>query len=189
MDNHAACGLNYAKKAILAVAATAAVAGPIAIGIMHTSPSHAQTAGPRFDVVSIKPHKNVSNEVHRTVEAFPGGRLVGHDATLQQLIQHAYDIKPFQISGGPGWVSIDGFDVEAKAEGNPSREQIRLMLRTLLEDRFRLQLRRESKAMGTYELTVAKGGAKHKPDLFPTGIPLRLRLHVVAVGGDPAWTS
>ena len=163
MDNHAACGLNYAKKAILAVAATAAVAGPIAIGIMHTSPSHAQTAGPRFDVVSIKPHKSVSNEVHRTVEAFPGGRLVGHDATLQQLIQHAYDIKPFQISGGPGWVSIDGFDVEAKAEGNPSREQIRLMLRTLLEDRFRLQLRRESKAMGTYELTVAKGGARLTP--------------------------
>ncbi len=163
MGNHVVCRLNYAKKAILAFAAIAAVAGPIAIGILNMPQSRAQSTGLRFEVASIKPHKNDSNEVHRTVNAFPGGRLVGQDATLQQLIQHAYDVKPFQVSGGPGWVSTDGYDVEAKAEGNPSREQIRLMLRTLLEDRFRLKLRRENKAMGTYELTVTKGGAKLPP--------------------------
>jgi uncharacterized protein (TIGR03435 family) len=89
--------------------------------------------------------------------------LVGQDATLQQLIQHAYEVKPFQILGGPGWISYDGYDVEAKAQGNPGKEQIRLMLRRLLEERFQLKFRRETKAMGTYELTVTKGGARLQP--------------------------
>src|SRR5215831_20290032 len=66
-------------------------------------------------------------------------------------------------SRGPAWVSSDGFDIEANAEGNASREQIRLMLRTLLEDRFHLKLRRETRAIGVYELTLAKGGAKLTP--------------------------
>jgi uncharacterized protein (TIGR03435 family) len=82
---------------------------------------------------------------------------------VQQLIQHAYIVKPFQISGGPGWVFSDGYDIEAKAEGNPSREQMRLMLRTLLEERFQLRLRSETKSMGAYELTVTKGGARLMP--------------------------
>ncbi len=163
MINQVVCRLNYTKKAILAVAAIAAVAGPIVIGILNTPQSYAQSAGPRFEVASIKPHKNVSNEVHRTVEMFPGGRLVGQDATLQQLIQHAYDVKSFQVSGGPSWVPDEGYDVEAKGQENTSREQIRLMLRTLLEDRFQLRLRRENRAMSTLVLTVAKGGPKLPP--------------------------
>jgi uncharacterized protein (TIGR03435 family) len=120
-------------------------------------------AAPRFDVASIKPHKNVSNVVHRTVDVTPGGRLVAQDATLQQLVRAAYGVRLFQISGGPAWATSDGYDIEAKAEANTSREQAWLMLRTLLEDRFKLKLRRDTKDMPVIELTVAKGGAKLPP--------------------------
>jgi uncharacterized protein (TIGR03435 family) len=166
MSNRIGIRLSFAKKAVLTVAGVFAVAAPTIVGMMGAPPSRAQTASaptPKFEVASIKPHKMISNEVHRTVDVFPGGRLVGHDATLQQLIQHAYDVRYFQITGGPGWVSSDGYDVEAKAAGNASREQIRLKLRTLLEDRFNLRLHGETKRMGAYELTVAKSGARLPP--------------------------
>jgi uncharacterized protein (TIGR03435 family) len=155
--------LTLDRKLLLIAAGIAAVAGPVLMGIINAPRGLAQVSGPKFDVASIKPHKNVSNEVHRTVDLYPGGRLAGRDATVQQLIQHAYNVKPFQISSGPGWVFSDGYDIEAKAEGNPSREQMRLMLRTLLEKRFQLKLRSETKSMGAYELTVTKGGARLMP--------------------------
>jgi len=59
MINQVVCRLNYTKKAILAVAAIAAVAGPIVIGILNTPQSYAQSAGPRFEVASIKPQERL----------------------------------------------------------------------------------------------------------------------------------
>jgi hypothetical protein len=68
--------LTLARKLLLVAAGMAAVTGPVLIGIINAPRGLAQVSGPKFDVVSIKLHKNVSNEVHRTVDMFPGGRLV-----------------------------------------------------------------------------------------------------------------
>lgn len=81
-------------------------------------------------------------------------------ASLRLLIQNAYGVQSFQISGGPEWMNSSGFVIEAKAEGNPDRRQIWLMLQSLLEDRFKLKVHREYKVLRVYFLTVAKNGLK-----------------------------
>ena len=76
-------------------------------------------------------------------------------------MQNAYSLQDFQISGGPGWIQSDGYNIDAKGNGKPaSRAQILLMLRSLLEDRFQLKVHRETKELPVYALTVAKNGPK-----------------------------
>jgi uncharacterized protein (TIGR03435 family) len=83
--------------------------------------------------------------------------------TLKDLLTFAYQVRDFQISGGPGWLNTDQFDIQAKAQGNPSRDQTMLMLQSLLADRFKLALHREIKELPIFELNVAKGGFKLQP--------------------------
>jgi bla regulator protein blaR1 len=112
-----------------------------------------------FDVASIKPDSpgGVSTGDFRLL---PGGRLSAEKVVLRFFIQNAYGLKPFQLSGGPDWISSQGYDIEAKAEGNPSNAQMQKMMQTLLEDRFKLKYHRETKEMPVYTLAVAKGGLK-----------------------------
>jgi uncharacterized protein (TIGR03435 family) len=113
----------------------------------------------QFEVASIKPHPGIGNLVH--IQPLPGGRLVVENFSLRLLAQTAYSVQAFQISGGPAWINSERYDIQAKADGNASGKQmIGPMLQTLLEDRFKLSLHRETKLLPAYELTVAKGGAK-----------------------------
>jgi uncharacterized protein (TIGR03435 family) len=123
--------------------------------------AHAQSPAVRahFEVASIKLHPGVGNLVR--IQPFPGGRLVVENFSLRMLMQNAYSVQPFQISGGPDWINSERYDVEAKAYGSPSGEQMTgAMLQALLEDRFKLTIHRETRPLPVYELTVAKGGAK-----------------------------
>ena len=97
---------------------------------------------PSFEVASIKPSKTNSGVTAGVGNGQGGGRNI----TLKMLIAAAYRVQEFQIVGGPRWIGSDRFDVEGKAE-NPKADpdQLRLMLQSLLEDRFQLKLRRESK--------------------------------------------
>ncbi len=103
----------------------------------------------------------------------PGGRFTATNNTLRALILNAYGISSSShlLSGGPSWIDSETFDVEAKAEAGvipdsvPARvlwEKTRLMLRTLLADRFHLVIRREAREIQLYELVVAKNGSKLK---------------------------
>jgi uncharacterized protein (TIGR03435 family) len=82
---------------------------------------------------------------------------------LRLLIRTAYGVQSFQISGGPDWINTDGYDIEARVEGNPSKRQLLLMLQSLLEDRFKLKVHRETRELPVYALTVAKSGLKLQP--------------------------
>jgi uncharacterized protein (TIGR03435 family) len=65
------------------------------------------------------------------------------------------------IEGGPSWIDSDRYDIDAKADGAPGREVMSgPMMQALLEDRFKVKMRREIRTVPVYELTVAKGGAK-----------------------------
>jgi uncharacterized protein (TIGR03435 family) len=112
---------------------------------------------PSFEVASIKPSKTNSGVTARVGNGQGGGRNV----TLKMLVAAAYRVQEFQIVGGPGWIGSDRFDVEGKAE-NPRADpdQLRLMLQSLLEDRFQLKLHRENKEAPIYALVVAKDGPK-----------------------------
>ena len=115
---------------------------------------------PEFAVASIKP-----NTANSPVTGGVGnGGAGGKNISLRMLIGLAWRIQEFQISGGPGWSKSDRFDVEGKAENrNADYDQLRLMLRSLLEDRFKLKYHREMKESPAYALVVGKDGPKIKP--------------------------
>lgn len=72
----------------------------------------------------------------------------------------AYDVQAFQISGGPAWIDTETYDVVARTGGNLNNADRDRMLQSLLTDRFKLKIRRESKQGTVYQLETAKKGPK-----------------------------
>ena len=113
-----------------------------------------QPAAPlKFEVASVKPS---TEQRFKMVRPLPG-RLTA-DAPVQLLMQNAYGVQPFQIAGGPDWVNSEHYQIEAKADGKASRDQILLMLQALLEDRFQLKIHRETRQLPVYALAISKSG-------------------------------
>jgi uncharacterized protein (TIGR03435 family) len=118
------------------------------------------TAPPTFDVASIKPSQRVvGKDANNQVSIGPAG-LRGRNVTLKHLIVQAYRLQPHQVTGGPNWLDVNEYDVDAKADGPATREQLALMLRTLLADRFRLSLHSEARELRVYELVIDKNGPR-----------------------------
>jgi uncharacterized protein (TIGR03435 family) len=119
----------------------------------------------QFEAVSIKPSK--SGEGMGGIHPSRGGRLTAANVTLRDLIKWAYRVRDSQISGEPGWVNSERFDVAAKADGNPRFDFIQPALETMfqsvLADRFKLTLHRQTKDLPVYLLLVAKNGPKIHP--------------------------
>jgi uncharacterized protein (TIGR03435 family) len=116
----------------------------------------AQTATrPQFEVASIKPS---FSDTIMNVRPLPG-RLTA-DATLQVLMQYTYGVAPFQVVGGPGWLTSDRYQIDATANATASRDRMFLMLQSLLEDRFQLKTHRDIKEQPVFALVADKGGVK-----------------------------
>jgi len=131
-----------------------------------------------FEVASVKPTPAArSGRDHDTYfRSLPGGRFSAENASLGMLIMNAYRVDSSQISGG-NWLRFGGenYDIEAKADdqdprfkaaeaaGLAAKQALRdSMLRSLLEDRFKLAVHRETKETSGYALVPAKGGPKLK---------------------------
>jgi uncharacterized protein (TIGR03435 family) len=156
------------RTLLLAAAGIAAVAAPIAIGMLSAPLLRAQStpgaaAGPLFEAASVKPNR--SADLGWRLEPQPGGRLTGTNAPAAALIRFAYDLPDFLVLGGPDWLRSDRFDVVAKAEGDPPLEQKRLMLRRLLAERFRLTVHTETRELPFYALVMARSDGKPGPRL------------------------
>jgi uncharacterized protein (TIGR03435 family) len=105
----------------------------------------------------------------------PGGRMIATNAPLRLLIQFAYaahdspylghsdPLGPSQVIGGPAWIDSERYDIVAKPESNTDQKHAWLMLQTLLADRFRLTLSRETRNLPVYDLTAKKSGLKLSP--------------------------
>jgi uncharacterized protein (TIGR03435 family) len=125
--------------------------------LMATS-ALAQSPAPAFEVASIKISPQFMNwSGFRSPGA---GRFEASHATLRAMAAYAYDVRDFYVSGGPGWAGTDRFEIEAKAEDNATPAQMRLLLRALLEERFKLTVHRETKEATVYQLVAVKGGPK-----------------------------
>jgi uncharacterized protein (TIGR03435 family) len=117
---------------------------------------------PKFDVASLKPTQSPGPS--SVVRPSPSGdRYIGTNASLRLMIQVAYRVKPEQIAGGPDWVASDTWDLNAKTDRQASTDDLRLMLQDLLAERFHLQLRRATKELPAYILSVDKSGPKLTP--------------------------
>jgi uncharacterized protein (TIGR03435 family) len=117
-----------------------------------------------YTVASIKPNK--SSDDRFMLRPQPGGGLTATGVTLKMLIMFAYGVAGYQISGAPSWIGTERWDIEAKTEGVQGPvplAQSQARLRRLLEDRFQLKTRRESRKLPIYALVATKGGPKLNP--------------------------
>ena len=121
-----------------------------------------------FDVASIKPTAEPCPPKCGLIRPLPGNRVYhAEGSTLRSLMTIAYSVTPKQIAGGPGWVDTDRFDIDAKTPQPRTSDELHIMLGHLLEDRFQLKLKHETREQAVWALTVAKGGSKlttHDPE-------------------------
>jgi uncharacterized protein (TIGR03435 family) len=117
----------------------------------------AQQPRPTFEVAFVRPQARPTTvaEAIGWPRAYPGGRLAGTHATLEWLITFAYDVKAFQVIGGPDWIRREYFALDAKAGADVPLDQLRLMLRSLLEERFKLATHTEQRDMRYLALVLA----------------------------------
>ena len=106
-----------------------------------------------FEVASVKPSASASDRA--LVQAVPGRLLMEHFAP-RTLIVLAYGVGDYQVAGGPSWIGSEYFDVQAKAEGDATVQQMEgPMLQALLVERFKLAFHRETQQLPVYELIRA----------------------------------
>jgi len=114
-------------------------------------------AAPAFEVASVKVSKAPpgSDSSHSTL-----GSISMRNMTLRASIGMAYNLREPQVMGGPKWLDSDRYDIDAKSAGAARSPELRVMLQTLLAERFKLVLHRETKTVPGYALVVVKGGLK-----------------------------
>ena len=151
----------------------------IGLGLLALAGILAQPSPPAltFDVAAIKPSAPDARGTFLNFQP-PNGLRV-ENAPLKMLITFAYDVREYQVLGGPDWVSSARYDILAKAERTPGSADVpddfrkmndaqrtaklhdmRERVRTLLADRFQLAIHKESKEGSVYALVIAKSGNK-----------------------------
>ena len=130
--------------------------------------SVAAAGQPAFEVVSVKPSAPGAN-LTSPGEFLPGGRWLAQGAPLGLIVRVAYELRADQLIGGPSWINTERFDIDARAAGDRSHEQILLMVRSLLADRFKLKVHTEQRTLDVYALVLAKEG-QLGPGLRPSKV-------------------
>ena len=122
----------------------------------------AATTTPAFDVASVKPSQHsVGPDYNNQLTYEPTG-ISARNVTLKRLLAEAYHLQQNQVLG-PNWLGQNEYDIDAKAAGTVPKEQMALMLQSLVAQRFNLTHHSETREMRVYELVVDKSGAKIHP--------------------------
>ena len=171
MTNPFARNLGVGKKLLLAVAALTAVVFPVALEITHAQAQAGSEAPQRlsFNVVSVKPDQ--TGTMGGSADFLPGthgpsnGRWSCRRVTVPELVMDAYGVKLGQVVGVPKSFQIpeNGFNIDAKFPPGTTTAQFRLMVQSLLADRFHFSMHRETREFPAIAIEVAKGGLKLKP--------------------------
>lgn len=158
----------------LAAFGIVAIAALFLSGIVSAPFAHAQVsqaagdaAAPSFEVTSIK--KDTEGVIRLGGPDVSRFRAI--NVTARMLIAFAYATSDLQLIGGPKWIDSDKFDVDARVEDSlaeqlrklphiQQQEQLRLMVQSLLADRFALKISHTTKELAIFRLVVAKGGAE-----------------------------
>jgi len=154
----------WSSVALLALAAAASRAP-------HLIAFAQQAERPSFEVASIK--RGDPTERRRGI-GNRGNQFQVLNSPLKDMIGFAYNIENDQIFGGPKWIDSDLYTIDARPSASmpllppeDPRNLLKLMLQSLMEERFKLSIHRETRVGAIYELVVAKGGPKLKPTAGP----------------------
>jgi len=182
----------FAAMTVLAIAASK----PITLHAQVEAPEHQVSEHrPSFEVASVK--QNMSDE-RRSFSAQPGGRLVVRNVALKDLIAAAFGMAdipalvPDRVLGGPNWIASERYNIDAKAStefhfapGGPPKDML-LMLRSLLEERFKLKAHRETREMPIFELVVASKDGRLGPGLHKSSIDCEALFAAAQAGAAPS---
>ena len=139
-----------------------ALAG-LGFAVLLSCAAFGQSSGdtPAFDVADVHVRAPTSNPTpYMTGGVLRGGRYDLRNATMLDMITTAYGLDPDMVLGGPNWLERDRFDVVAKAPAATAPDTVKLMLQQLLADRFKLVVRKDTRPVSVYALTVGKGKSK-----------------------------
>jgi uncharacterized protein (TIGR03435 family) len=117
---------------------------------------------PSFETAFVTPFVG-STRIPPTFQDLPDGQLVVTGYPLQNLIAEAWGIPEERIEGRRDWMNSARFSITAQASGNPDKGETRRMLKTLLEDKFKVKVHTETREVAVYIMTVAQGGLKLEP--------------------------
>jgi uncharacterized protein (TIGR03435 family) len=133
-----------------------------ALALLNGLLAFSQPAQPSFEVVSVRPSEHEVGPDYDNQVAFTPTGFTGRNVTLRRLVAEAWHCQRNQVIG-PSWLDRNEYDISARLPDGATSEQIPLMLRSLLSDRFHLKAHEETRRMRGYELTVAKGGPRIHP--------------------------
>ena len=121
---------------------------------------------PSFDVASVKVSTGGGDVMRHDfngrdkIQISPDG-LISHGLSMRSYVAWAYHVLDYQVTG-PDWIGGARYEISAKAGSQATEDQLRLMMQSLLAERFKLEVHRQTKEMQAYLLQVAKGGPKFK---------------------------
>jgi hypothetical protein len=156
------------KNLTFGTSAIAVLALSVFLGLITLPPLRAQSSTaaadrPAFDVASVKANKSGSQFSSVNIPIGPGdaynptgGLYSGTNVPLVSYMYFAYQLTGNQLMyllpRLPKWVTADRFDIQARASGNPTKDQMRLMLQSLLADRFKLTVHYETQQLPAFAL-------------------------------------
>jgi uncharacterized protein (TIGR03435 family) len=124
---------------------------------------------PAFEVSSVKRSQAVDDlDLPTPGTAQPGGRWFARKVPLRLLLLSAHGLRNGELVGGPSWIDSELFDIDARAPAGTSAEQMRLMARTLLADRFRVRMHTEERRATVHALVLARRDGRLGPGLRRT---------------------
>lgn len=184
MKNRSVANLSVAKKILLTSTATMALVAPITAGLLSSQLAIAQSqtaidAKRAFDEASIARTPPATDSNPTVWSLMKDGNYSARGQKLRGIIAFAYGVEKSRVLGGPEWLDSVGYNIEAQAKGHVDGEMpahldsYRQMLRTLLEDRFRIIVHKELQPVSAYVMTVSEKGTTLTTP--PEGIPSWIR--------------
>jgi uncharacterized protein (TIGR03435 family) len=125
-------------------------------GIVIVLSCCAKAQTPAFDAASIKPNKTGSNSSSSNSHS---GVLTATNVSLKQMIMQAYRLPNYRVTG-PDWLTEEKFDVSARPPAGTKEADLPAMMQSMLLERFKLAVHRDTKVFPVYGLIPAKGGPK-----------------------------
>jgi len=125
-------------------------------GMAAVAVAVASAQGPAFDAASVKVNRSGSPD--STIGVIPGGTYRAINTTLARLIPDAFAVMPFQVTGGPAWLTTERFDITARPPADARPDQLPAMLQALLVERFALKTHRDRQERPIYALTPVTAG-------------------------------
>lgn len=136
---------------------------PLCALLLSAALGLAQDTRLEFEVASVRP---ADPKVQRSGISFTGGRFSANAIAPRLLIEIAYQLQPFRLLGAPGWIDSELYNIQASWSNEADGPRVREMLQRLLEDRFRLKMRKDPREQDIYALLV-RDASKLQPTKTP----------------------